>query len=241
MAWRVNRYTSIGWGLVYSQIKSELNFGGYREKGSGSGYSFQAGSLISCGDGFNIGINYRGQVKADLKGNGSLGSIGESYNTDIRFPGTLSFGIAWDTNYHLKWIVNYDLEMWSSLQEVNHNYSNPLMQTAASYPLKAANSHTISLGTIYTTYKIHEYRLGLAYRDAAITGTSLIPAYSDFGSQIISLGYSRYNPNGRLDLGYEFTHSDTREGSFAAYSGQYGFNQHLFMLGITLYIGNLPE
>ncbi|TNF66348.1 MAG: hypothetical protein EP298_09365 [Gammaproteobacteria bacterium] len=232
LAWQVTPYLSVALSAVISYGEVKLDVLGQNESADGFGATAQIGALWKVTPTFQIGLDYRGPEVIHMDGSGSSSLASGDFTTDVKYPGVLSAGFAWQLLP--KWLISfqYDYEMWSYVQGVTRYYGN----TGVTNSIDAHNSSNYRLGTAYTINDKNKVFAGMSYNQAAIPADNLVPAVPDYDAVIASLGYSYTLNQWQFNLAYEFAYLISRTSNatgFFNFAGQYyGYNQHI-VLGIN--------
>ncbi len=225
---------SAGISFVGSYIDVDSNVLGLDENADGYGFSGQGGLLYRGFENARIGINYRGPMTAKLNGSGSLPEIGpDNLTTDFKFPGVLSFGASYQ--FTEKWLVslNLDWEMWSSIDEIKRNYSNPILNAVGTNKLETEDSISVRLGAVYNLTERSALRGGYSYISDAISPDYVPPTLQDFNIHSFAIGYTHGLGSYSLDIGYEFEYMPERESRDVFFSGIHKKHTHSIFAGIS--------
>lgn len=233
VAYAINPVVSIGAGLVFSRVDLRSSALGFFEKGQGYGATGQAGLMIHPNPQFNMAINYRGPMQARINGWGELGNDTSSFNSDFRFPGTVSAGFAYRFTDALLFSFEYDYEMWSYVDQVQRHYDNAILNALATNPVNGKNSNDLRFGVLYSLNHCNELRFGYTYDQQAIPDNLVIPSQPDYNANIYSAGYSYYRNNWRFDLGYEYAFLSQHTGTQPLFPGQYKGYASFILAGIN--------
>lgn len=228
---------SAGIGLVGSRIEVESDVLGFHEKGDGYGFTGQGGLLFKPHNRLKIGLNYRGPMKSNINGSGTLIGVGnDDFNLDLKFPAVVSLGLAWDYNDFLLFALSLDWERWSNIDEIRRNYTHPAHQGAGVTTLDSDDSYNLHVGMILQPDD-SEVRFGYSYLTAAVPADNIIPAQPDYDGHAFSVGYSRFFKNLRIDLGYEFDYVPARNSNSLLFPGDYKNRVHSIMMAISYNFG----
>jgi long-chain fatty acid transport protein len=235
VATKVGPHVSLGMGFVASYVRVNSDILGFEEEGSGYGFTGQGGVLFQLHPRVKLGLTYRGPMAAQVHGSGTLVGVGtDQFEATVRFPGTLSLGLAWQALDVLLLAVSVDWEMWSAVKEIRRQYTNPVHQRLGVTVLNAHDAYNVRLGLLYTPWRHGEWRVGYAYLTAAVPANHIVPAFPDYNGHAVAVGYGQTWKQWRVDIGYEWITSPPRQSQNAVFPGTYTVTNHVLLLGLAV-------
>ncbi len=232
LAWQINPMFSVGASFIMSRLTANSNILGFSERGHGFGVTGQLGALAKLGHAVKLGINYRAPEKSSFTGTGSLSGVGQGdFTSQLRLPGVLSAGAAWQATQKLLLSFTYEYEMWDYVNNLNRSYNLPAINAFSNNIFNGKNVSNYRAGVLYRLTPCNELRAGFSYLPAAIPFSNIVPAQPDYNTYIYSVGYSYYFHQLRLDAGYEFAHMPAITGTNPIFPGSYSNKVNSIMLG----------
>lgn len=241
LAYAFNHYVSLGVSFVYSWIYNSSSIFATSERAQGDGATGQAGLLIHLSKKLRLGITYRGEENARMSGEGNdngfaIGTNRTYYSSTLPFPAVAVVGLSYQANQNWLFAGSVGEEFWSDFQENKRNYANGAVVTNA---VDGYDAYNFRLGTEYRPHHSNNaYRLGLAYLTPGTPTRNLTPSKPDFTIYSVSLGYSRYFKNVRLDVSYmyELSPKRTAGSNNALFPGTYQAHNSFIMAGAVFKI-----
>ncbi len=248
VSWQALPGLSVGAGLIYmsTQSRAEKNTdqsvfgdtdGSMGLKGSGSGLGYNAGVLFKPSDTFRLGFAYRSEIKTDIKGKITLGSIatalrpyfgGDSYESNVdssfTFPEVWSLGFALKPNERLIIDIDTELVRWSSFDRVHLDIKDevPLAGfTDSTTKLGWKDVLHIKAGFDYRATERISIRGGYAYVPTPVPAQTLGPDNPDANQHNFSVGLGYRKKRLVIDSFYMVGFFEKRKVENAILSGNY--------------------
>jgi long-chain fatty acid transport protein len=248
-AYQLHEYFRVGAGVdvvrTTVELKRNLNFveseGGVHLGGTAWGVGFNAGfqAVLLPGE-LTAGVHYRSAVSTTYEGRADFQNIPEQFQArlldqrvqaDVKFPATLSLGLAATPLENLT--VAFDLQMvdWASMQELTIQFpDNPeLNNPVAKRWVAKAKYH---LGAEYRLWPELQVRAGVVVDLSPSPAETLTPDLPDADRYKFSVGAGYATGRLRADVAYQFVLLASTDSTGAGLDGTYSGTAHV--LGVTL-------
>lgn len=240
ISYKVNDNFSIGGGLIigHSQLDRSIPAGPalrINDTMDGTGVGGIVGLLWKVSDRLKAGVTYRTEMSVDHDGERifAAGGVatGSNARAEVRYPASLSLGIAFTPSENLTLAMDADWTGWNSMDQVTTRtdiWPDSIAQ------LNAGDSRGIRIGGEYRLPAGWAVRAGYAYAQGAFPSTHIIPAQPDADGQEIGLGIGRTMGAWRIDLAYHYavTREENTSANINGYNGKYNISQHLVGLAV---------
>lgn len=206
VAYAVNEQLSIGLSGVVSHMTLDTDALGLNERGSGYGLSYQAGLMWQMTPKVKLGASIRGPETARLKGMGTLrpANTTSNYVTRIHMPAVVNVGLALKATPKLLASIEYNNEMWSSLQAIVRDYDSPVFNAVRASQINGYNSNNYRAGFAYQATNTDKLLAGFTHSEAAAPINNALPIGPEFNSNFYSIGLSHQAQKFRVDIAYEY-------------------------------------
>lgn len=188
-----------------------------------------------------LNIDYDGdfrisKVPRQLAGTG-LGDRSD-FETDIRFPGSISVGYGIDVTDRLT--LGADL-MWADNSSHNDvplriGDNQPLLGGATGLTIEWEDAFTFGAGAEYRVGDHWALRAGYMYSESSMSDKYYTPSVSSNDRHVFSAGFGWHNEHHRLDLAYSYSYFPDRTVKGAlnpAFDGEYEMGWHVISASYT--------
>lgn len=199
LAYRVNDKVSLGFGVNYQTIDTELTTAGSKLKGDDSAWGWNAGALFTLSPAMRVGLSYRSPIKYTLTGtlNDSLPAKAE-----LKLPDTFILSVWQQVSDRWEAMGDLSYTRWSSLKTLNvYSASTPVSTETFNY----RNAWRLAWGAAYQASDTMKVKFGIAYDRTPTTDAYRSPRVPDNNRIWLSLG-GQWNmgKTGKIDLGYSY-------------------------------------
>ena len=248
VAWRINKWLSIGLGVQLQYGRADVNLGltpipptHVNLNGTGWGFGLTAGVTVTPGPNTTIGIGWRSGVDQKIDGSLNVGapiplSTPGAANTTLDLPDIVSVGIR--HRFDDRWTVMGTAEWtnWSRIGTtvVNQAAGGPALigGSPVALPFQFRDGWFYSVGAEYLLDAKTTLRGGVGYEISPITDRVRMPLLPDNDRIWLSVGASyKMLPNFIMDIGYSHIWVKDANINISPTSGNPWFS------GVT-YIGN---
>jgi long-chain fatty acid transport protein len=255
IAWKVSPVLSVGAGLNYmvSRMNSGRKIdqsvfgagdGEMKFKGTGDGWGYNFGILLTPGDNINLGMAYRSRIRVTHKGELEVNQIapaiqplfgGSCFRTDAEtpsdFPEIVSLGIAYRPIK--QWTLGLDFEWfgWSSFKEAEMKIEKEVPGanlTDSSAKLDWKDVWTVKAGTEYKISEEVALRAGYAYIETQVPEHTLNASTPDSNQHNFSLGIGYRMDKLKVDIFYMAGFFEDRKVENKMQNGTYENFNHYF-------------
>jgi long-chain fatty acid transport protein len=257
VSYKLTNYLSIGGGFIYNYATVDLqraipisdsdgNAGQARLKGHGKGYGWNAGVFIKASPEFTIGLNYRSEVKTNIKNGDAFFNVAQSaqpnfpkpntFEAGIPLPQTASIGFGYTASPKLLLALDVNYVGWHSYKELAFDYASntPTLQDTHS-PRNYKDAYSVRGGAQYKTCDKIAVRAGGGYTSTAVNDGYVTPEVPDANRYYLTAGFG-YKVNSKLDLDvsfeYEHLFSRTQTNIESNLSGT--FKSNVYIPGVSL-------
>ena len=257
VSYKLTDYLSVGAGFVYNYATVDLqraipisdpdgNAGQARLKGHGKGYGWNVGVFIKASTEFTIGLNYRSEVKTNIKNGDAIFDVANSaqpnfpqpntFNAGIPLPQTASIGFGYTASPKLLLALDANYVGWHSYKELAFDYASntPTLQDTHS-PRNYKDAYSIRGGAQYKTCDKMAVRLGGGYTTTAVKDGYVTPEVPDANRYYLTTGFG-YKVTNKLDLDFSFEYehlfSRTQTNIESNLAGK--FKSNVYIPGVSL-------
>ncbi len=259
LAYKINKYVSIGAGFVYTTADFELrksvplssstsNEASAGLTGSSTANGFNLGAFANPIEQVSLGLSYRSQINLEIKDGvakfsnipGSLATIYPDnvfFQAGLKLPAVLSLGFGFHPDSAKKFLVVFDINKtyWSAYDTLNFDFENEL--TPDSKVTKSwENSHTFRLGISYQVIEKLQIRIGSYFDESPVPDGFVSPELPDKDHVGFTLGFG-YQINKNISLDASWLYSNLkRSASLDAegFSGSYHRIINVFGIGLNI-------
>jgi long-chain fatty acid transport protein len=215
LAWRVNKFLSLGAGVSYQRLKATLTSAASlstqaRLDGSDWAWGWNVGALGDFGQGTRVGLTYRSAVNYKLTGDlwiNNPAATPLSAAANLKVPQVASIAIAQQIGPKLRLLADYTWTGWDSVQTLAVIItSGPASGFPASVEqLNFKNTWRAGLGAEYQMSPLWLLRAGVAYDRSPVQDEFRTPRLPDNDRTWLAIGASlRPNEQWTVDFGYAY-------------------------------------
>ena len=209
------------------------------DKADGWGYGGLAGILWTINKNVKLGATYRTAMDIDAKGHRTIDITSVFFSatdtadasTELRFPASISLGMAIMPDEKLTISAQVDWANWSRMSTV--------VTKTSLWPddvviVNARDSWDFRLGGEYLLDQGWVARAGYGYMQQAFPTSTMTPVYPDGNGHAFNVGAGKSWNHWKLDLNYQyyFTKKTTTDENIFGYNGEYSITDHLIALQI---------
>ena len=255
IAYKINNNFSIGGGISYYHVEEvHLDNQILLLEGDGNGWGANFGVMYKAGN-FDIGINYRSQVKAEIDGvatggpnlgvlgAGALVGVTSAAKTSVTFPDLFNIGIAYRPDDKLLLSLDIDWTHWKTFESIDITYGasalNAITTTRSSIAENWRNTLAARMGAEWKYNKKLKYRAGYVYDPTPIRDTDFSPRLPGEDRQLITFGLGyEHNSALTIDFAYAYVWLDDRNQTASSsvttsYNGKYEADTHILSASLT--------
>lgn len=255
IAYKLNNNLAIGGGISYYYVDEvHLDNQILLLRGDGNGWGANFGVMYKA-DRFNLGVNYRSQVKADIDGiatggpnlgvlgAGALVGVTSTAKTSVTFPDILNIGVAYHPDDKLLLSFNLDWTHWKTFKSIDITYGtsalNAITGTSSSIPENWKNTLALRMGAEWKYNNKFKSRIGYVFDPTPIRDTDFSPRLPGEDRQLVTFGLG-YEHNSKLtiDMAYAYVWLDDRNQTASSavttsYNGEYKGDAHILSASLT--------
>ncbi|MBZ4422894.1 OmpP1/FadL family transporter [Myxococcus sp. RHSTA-1-4] len=248
-AYQLHEYFRLGVGVdvvrTTVELKRSINFveseGGVHLGGAAWGVGFNAGfqAVLLPGE-LTAGVHYRSAVSTKYEGLADFQNIPQQFQArmldqrveaDVKFPATLSLGLAATPMENLTLAFDVQMVDWASMKELTIQFpDNPALNNPVEKRWVAKAKY--HLGAEYTLRPELQVRAGFVVDLSPSPAETLTPDLPDADRYKFSLGAGYAMGNLRADAAYQLVLLASTESTGAGLDGTYSGTAHV--LGVTL-------
>ena len=228
------------------ELKRSLNFiqseGAVHLGGGAWGVGFNAGlqAEVLPDDELTVGVHYRSAVATTFKGSADFQNVplefqnrlvDQDVEADVKFPATLSLGLAGKPMENLTLALDIQLVDWASFQELTIQFpGNPALNNPVAKKWVAKAKY--HLGAEYGLSPELQLRAGLVADLSPSPAETLTPDLPDADRYKFTVGAGYALGKLRADAAYQFVLLAETESEAPGIEGTYSGTAHVF--GVTL-------
>ncbi len=245
VAYSINDWLSVGFGVQIQYARADLNLGlavptaagpgsHLNLNGNGWGYGFTAGVTVKPTPNTTIGLGWRSAVDQKINGNLALDPVPAfstpgAANTTLDLPDIVSLGIRHKFDDRWSLLGTVEWTNWSRIgtSAVNQGGGGAAIigGSPVTLPFQYRDGWFYSAGVEYVLNPKVTFRAGAAYESSPITDQVRMPILPDNDRIWLSAGMSyKVLPNLIMDLGYTHIWVKDANINISATSGNPWFN-----------------
>ncbi|MDP2880281.1 MAG: outer membrane protein transport protein [Azonexus sp.] len=231
IAYRVSDKVSLGFGLNYQKIDSELTRSALRLKGDDSAWGWNVGALFTLSPAMRVGVSYRSAIKYTLSGNAS-GALNGAIEADVKLPDTFILSVWQQVSDRWEAMGDLSYTRWGTIKSLNvTGLAVPVSET-----FNYENSWRFAWGAGYKATDKAKLKFGIAFDRTPVRDEYRSARVPDNNRLWLSLG-GQWNAGavGKFDLGYSYLYVIDPTISQGALQGKYDASAHI--VGVQYSVG----
>lgn len=210
IAYKINEKVSVGFGINYQTIESELssavpNAAQYSNlKGDGDTWGWNAGALFTLSPAMRVGISYRSSMDYTLKGDAKTAISSTPARASVELPDTFILSTWQQVSDRWEAMGDLSYTRWNTLKSLNV-YNRNTGALISSEGFNYDSSWRVAWGAAYKATETVKLKFGIAYDRTPVSNTDRTARVPDNDRTWFSLG-GQWNGRqyGKIDLGYSY-------------------------------------
>ncbi|MDP3540243.1 MAG: outer membrane protein transport protein [Azonexus sp.] len=204
IAYRVNDKVSLGVGLNYQTIDSELTSSLSRLKGDDAAWGWNAGALFTLSPAMRVGVSYRSTMDYTLEGNATTAVSSTPVRADVKLPDTFILSVWQQVSDRWEAMGDLSYTRWNSIKSLNViNRNTGALLTSETFNYDS--SWRFAWGAAYLANETMKLKFGFAYDRTPVSNVDRSARVPDNDRLWFSLGGQwKAGTLGKIDAGYSY-------------------------------------